>query len=232
MTELFLIRHGQASFAAEDYDQLSPVGEAQSRRLGAWLATHQDAPSLIASGTLRRHAQTTAACLEAAAVDAPRLTLAGLDELDHREILLRHRPDLEGHAAIAAEVRRSDDPHRAFQKLFVAAVARWTSGDHDTDYVRPWPTFRHEAVAALQTLFQRARDENASGPIWAITSGGPIAVMVGELLGMSMERTFELSWPLVNTSLTRIGIGHRQGHLISYNAWPHLDGQADLITHR
>ena len=167
---------------------------------------------------------------KALASDAPRLTLAGLDELDHRELLLRHRPDLGSHAAIATEVRRSDDPHRAFQRLFVAAVARWTSGEHDHDYARPWPAFHREALDALQTLVDRARE--AAAPVWAITSGGPIAVMVGDLLGMSMARTFELSWPLVNTSLTRIDTGQRQGRLITYNAWPHLAGHADLITHR
>ncbi len=230
MAELLLIRHGQASFAAEDYDQLSAVGETQSRRLGSWLAANERAPSLIASGSLRRHAQTVAACVDAAALDAPRLTVGGLDELDHREILQRHRPDLEGHGAIATELRRSDDPQRAFQRLFVAAVARWTSGEHDQDYVRPWPVFQREAVAALQTLAEHARE--AAGPVWAITSGGPIAVVVGELLGIPMARTFELSWPLVNTSLTRIEAGHRQHRLITYNAWPHLAGHADLITHR
>ncbi len=230
MAELLLIRHGQASFGSEDYDQLSAVGETQSRRLGNWLAANEVAPSLIARGSLRRHAQTVFACLDAAALDAPRLTLAELDELDHREILQLHRPDLEDHSAIAIEVGRSDDPHRAFQRLFVAAVARWTSGEHDHDYARPWPVFCRQAATALQVLIERARASTA--PVWAFTSGGPIAVMVGELLGIPMARAFELSWPLVNTSITRIEAGHRQGRLITYNAWPHLAGHAHLITHR
>ena len=35
---LLLVRHGQASFGAADYDQLSERGQVQSRRLGDWLA--------------------------------------------------------------------------------------------------------------------------------------------------------------------------------------------------
>ena len=35
---LLLVRHGQASFGAADYDQLSGRGVEQSRRLGDWLA--------------------------------------------------------------------------------------------------------------------------------------------------------------------------------------------------
>ena len=34
---LLLVRHGQASFGAADYDQLSDRGVEQSRRLGQWL---------------------------------------------------------------------------------------------------------------------------------------------------------------------------------------------------
>jgi broad specificity phosphatase PhoE len=232
MGELLLIRHGQASFGAADYDRLSPRGEVQSQRLGAWLRETASAPALIASGTLRRHAQTLQHCVEAAGVDAARLTLPGLDELDHVELLQKHRPELAGHAALSIELKRSDDPQRAFQKIFADAVARWIGGAHDGDYARSWTDFRTQALAALQTLAERAADSD--GEIWAFTSGGPIAAIVTELLGAPVERTFALSWPLVNTGLTRVRLGRRQHQLITYNAWPHLAGaaHADLVTHR
>ena len=38
MGTLYLVRHGQASFGAEDYDQLSELGARQSERLGQYLA--------------------------------------------------------------------------------------------------------------------------------------------------------------------------------------------------
>ena len=38
MGQLLLVRHGQASFGADDYDVLSPTGWEQGRRLGAHLA--------------------------------------------------------------------------------------------------------------------------------------------------------------------------------------------------
>ena len=37
MGQLLLVRHGQASFGAEDYDVLSETGWEQGRRLGAHL---------------------------------------------------------------------------------------------------------------------------------------------------------------------------------------------------
>ena len=34
MGTLYLVRHGQASFGADDYDVLSPLGHQQALRLG------------------------------------------------------------------------------------------------------------------------------------------------------------------------------------------------------
>jgi len=36
MGTLYLVRHGQASYGAADYDQLSPRGALQARRLGSF----------------------------------------------------------------------------------------------------------------------------------------------------------------------------------------------------
>ena len=44
---LIAIRHGQASYAAADYDQLSDAGYEQSRRLGRWLLQHAPLPERV-----------------------------------------------------------------------------------------------------------------------------------------------------------------------------------------
>ncbi|NWD90503.1 phosphoglycerate mutase family protein, partial [Pseudomonas sp. K5002] len=38
MGSIYLIRHGQASFGADDYDVLSPIGVQQAQVLGRHLA--------------------------------------------------------------------------------------------------------------------------------------------------------------------------------------------------
>jgi broad specificity phosphatase PhoE len=38
MAELYLVRHGQASFGTDNYDELSPTGYTQSRWLGEHFA--------------------------------------------------------------------------------------------------------------------------------------------------------------------------------------------------
>lgn len=230
MGDLLLIRHGQASFGATDYDWLSPIGEQQSTRLGAWLAAHEPPPAHVVRGTLRRHAQTAEHCLRAARLSAPVEVIAALDELDHVDLLARHRPDLDGHEALTAELRASGDPHRAFQQMFVAAVGRWTAGTHDHEYARSWPVFRQDVLAALKALAVRARDTD--GDTWVVTSGGPIAVIAAHLFGTPPERSLALSWPLANTGLSRVRVGSAGPQIVTYNAWPHLAGEAALLTYR
>ncbi|HTD29237.1 MAG TPA: histidine phosphatase family protein, partial [Xanthomonadaceae bacterium] len=213
MGSLLLIRHGQASFGAADYDQLSPAGEEQSRKLGAWLKSTGQLPDLIAVGPLRRHVRTADLCIEEAGVTVPRISVAGLDEIDHEQVLARHRPDLAASGALVAELARTDDPHRMFQRLYVASLERWCSGEFDHQYTRTWTEFRAAVMGALQALAA-----HQASTIWAFTSGGPIAVVVNALVGAPLEQAFSLSWPLVNTSLSRVALSARRSTLISYNA--------------
>jgi broad specificity phosphatase PhoE len=167
--------------------------------------------------------------LQAAGIETSPLLLPGLDEVDHHELLRRLRPDLAGPGALRAELKQSADPHHAFQQLFAAAIARWVSGDHDADYRLSWGAFRSHVLEAQQQLA-----DHAARTILAFTSGGPIAVMTGALLGVPLPRTFKLSWPLVNTGITRLRLGSRGASLMTYNMWPHLEraGSDALVTMR
>lgn len=226
---MLLVRHGQASFGARDYDKLSAIGEQQSQLLGQWLKRIGQMPDLIVTGSMQRHRRTAELCIEAAGVDAPSLMLDSLDELDHEEILARARPDLTSHQSLHDELSAREDPQRAFQRLFAGAIDRWTDGAFDHEYRLSWPGFRQRVLDGLQVLAS-----HDARTIWVFTSGGPIAVIVNQLLAAPPENTFPLSWPLVNTSLTRVSLTAGRSRLISYNGWPHLELAADrhLVTHR
>ena len=121
-----------------------------------------------------------------------------------------YRPDLACGEALLAELARSDAPQREFQQMFAAAVARWTSGEFDHEYTRSWQAFRAAVLAGVEVL---ASQDAAT--IWAFTSGGPIAV-------------------IVNTSVSRVTLSARRSALISYNGWPHLEGNdaTAMVTYR
>ena len=78
MGTLYLVRHGQASFGAEDYDRLSPMGMQQSVRLGEYFARKGVRFEAAITGTLVRHAQTYAGICKGAGLDLSPRTWPGL----------------------------------------------------------------------------------------------------------------------------------------------------------
>src|SRR5271163_2925661 len=65
MATLFIVRHAQASFLAENYDLLSPIGEAQSRLLGEYWAARNLCFDRVCAVPRVRH-RDTAKCVRAA----------------------------------------------------------------------------------------------------------------------------------------------------------------------
>ncbi|HCT32614.1 MAG TPA: phosphoglycerate mutase, partial [Sulfitobacter sp.] len=60
MGELLVIRHGQASFGADNYDKLSDLGHRQSEAVGQLLRDTGWVPDRTITGTLTRQKETLA----------------------------------------------------------------------------------------------------------------------------------------------------------------------------
>jgi broad specificity phosphatase PhoE len=232
MADLYLVRHGQASFGAANYDKLSALGEDQAARLGAWIKACGVRPDAVASGPPSRQIRT--AELAMAVAGGPShdafLRLDDLGEYDHDEVLYRLRPEYEDRARLNADLAKEANPKRAFQLIYEQAVARWVAGEHDADYAQTWTAFRAGAVEALRILSNRPERS-----VWAFTSGGPIAAMVQHLLAIPDSHAFEINWALVNTGVTRLRFSAGRPATLSYiNAFPHLEQAGDpaLITYR
>ena len=58
MSEIYLIRHGQASFGEEVYDKLSPMGIRQARVLARHLARLNPSFDMVYCGTMERQRVT------------------------------------------------------------------------------------------------------------------------------------------------------------------------------
>ncbi|WP_137936979.1 histidine phosphatase family protein [Chitinivorax sp. B] len=232
MGTIYLIRHGQASFGAADYDQLSPLGEQQSRLLGEWLQRCGQPPARVVIGPMKRHRQTAAACLSV----LPGLRHLswqvenGFAEFDHHEVLIRHRPDLVNQAALRTYLGRADHPQHTFQQLFADAVERWIQGEHH-DYTESWVAFKKRCCDALLALLGTPY---TTGPTWVFTSGGPIGVIVQYLLAIPDQHIFNLNWTLANTGITRLMYRSGQVSVGTINGFPHLEvaGEPHLVTYR
>ncbi|WP_310961857.1 histidine phosphatase family protein [Nocardioides terrisoli] len=212
MGQILLVRHGQASWGAVDYDVLSPTGEEQAAVLGRFLTAL--APELIVHGTMKRQQRTAEIAAEAAGWSAPLSVDERWNEMDHPAILAAHPQQFDG----------EPDRHQ-FQAWFEAATDRWTAGDHDHEYDEPYPAFVRRVGAALAEIA-------GSGTAVVFTSGGPIASATTELLGADVATYGLLAPVVVNTSVTRVVSGRRGLTLVSFNEHAHLQHDRRLLTYR
>ncbi|WP_394840250.1 phosphoglycerate mutase family protein [Pendulispora rubella] len=239
MGTVLLVRHGQASFGSDDYDCLSELGIEQSRLLGDWLSACGRTIDRAVVGGMKRHRQTAEACLSAMGLGACPLEIdAGFEEYDADEVVIRHRPEFADRQVLARLLAEHDNPRRAFQSIFSAAIDRWVGGEWDADYREPWSTFRTRCVAALRRLTD---DPGPSRTVAVFTSGGPITAICQHLLGIPDRSIFELNWSIVNSSMTALRFSSRSSSehpgrvtLSSFNVVAHLERMQNvrLITYR
>ena len=223
MGVVLLVRHGQASFGAEDYDVLSETGAEQSRLLGAALAAQGLTPTRLVHGAMRRQRDTAVAMAQGGRWTAVPELDEGWDEFDHLGVVAR---------GTAGEVDQSDP--RAFQLVFERATERWYGGLHDADYAESWTTFVTRVRGALDRALAHARA--ADGLTVVVSSGGPVAVVCATLVDpAAAPSALPRSWTLFNTvtanaSVTRVLEGERGRRLLSFNEHLHLP--RDLVTYR
>lgn len=218
MTAVLLVRHGQASWGAADYDVLSELGERQSRLVGEALAARIQ-PDVVVHGAMRRQRETAARLAQAAGWSAPLREDPGWDEMNHLQVLARHPQPFAG-----------DTPTpREFQAWFEAATERWTGGEFDHEYDESFASFSARVSRALATLVQAVSD---SGTAVVVTSGGPIARIAADLLGGSLDVHRRLAPVVVNASVTKVVVGSRGCTLVSFNDHAHLETEDGLLSYR
>ena len=116
MSVIHLVRHGQASFGADDYDLLSALGERQSRVLGQALAGIGPRIVHAASGEMRRQRQTAEACLGAMGGMGAAQVDPGLHAL-RVELIQRHRR-MRGRTRDARGALQQVEQRRAAHRRF------------------------------------------------------------------------------------------------------------------
>jgi broad specificity phosphatase PhoE len=209
MSKILLVRHGQASWGAADYDQLSDLGSEQARILGAALAAQDVIPDVLISGAMKRHRQTAVGVCEGAGWDLEVTTDDGWNEFDHLQVLARH-PKPEG-------VDINTDP-RAFQTWFEAATLRWTGGAHD-DYDEPFVHFSGRVSAALDRAIGVLEPQ---GTAVVFTSGGPVAWAAATRLDGDAHLWLRLNQVAINAAVTSFVVGSRGATLLAFNEHTHL----------
>jgi len=236
MSELILVRHGQASFGKDSYDKLSELGIEQVRALARhWEATGERFDHVY-SGDLLRQRETAAELLHLVGGQPtesqinPALNEYNGDPLI--QVYLQQHAANEGFNPLPAWPVKEEG---LFQKLFEGATAHWiTNGlspqadHHGFEY---WQDFKNRVYGAMDQLMAQ---HNRGSRILVSTSGGVIAMAMQRVLQFPDERVIATNWMVHNSSVTRIKYGNGKMSLTQFNALPHLEHveRQAMITYR
>ena len=213
MGSLYLVRHGQASFGAADYDQLSPLGRQQSLRLGTWFRQRGLRFDAVLTGSLRRHAQTLLGIEDGLHIRHAALALPGLNEYDSEAVVRAVHP-----GPIAAA--KGLEMQRQHFRLLRQGLRQWMAGATQPAGMPSHADF----VAGVVQALDHVRQQHADGSVLMVSSGGPIATAIGHVLGLGAEAVIELNLHIRNSALSEFKVGPRRLSLITFNTLPHLDG--------
>jgi broad specificity phosphatase PhoE len=295
MGSLYLVRHGQASFGADNYDLLSPLGRQQSVRLGEYFRYKGIRFDAALTGTLTRQIQTLEGICEGMGVQfestvgegsgqaspaplggskAHAVASAGAIERSAgppqassaSEGLEPAAPNLleqvwTGDRGEASREPRPARPREAHEVKSVGAHIFWPGlNEYDSaaviGAVHPYPLekpdtpelYKHhfrllkgglaqwmagvvsprgmpdynDFVAGVTSALAHVRS-HYRGNVLLVSSGGPIATAVGQVLGTSPETTIELNMQIRNSSVTEFAFSPKRHRLVSFNTLAHLD---------
>ena len=232
MSVIYLIRHGQASFGTDNYDQLSALGREQSAILGNYFAALGEPIDRIYTGTLARQRVTAQLIAEALAPHSPPLTVEpAFDEYDSESILNAFASSLTPAQREQSGWPALHSDRRRFQFFLERAARAWVDGQTEAEGMLPWRSFHSRIVGAIEGII---RTEGRSKTLLISTSGGVIGTIVAHVLGLANHMGIELNWSVHNASITRLIYNPEKVSLSMFNGLPHLDrdGLRPLITYR
>jgi broad specificity phosphatase PhoE len=230
VTTLVLVRHGQASFGARNYDQLSDAGHRQSRILGEYWRTLGFSADAWYSGHMARQKGTGTTALAALGVDAPVIAHAAFDEYDHQGLIRAYLPAIAAeHPEYAGDRRALLGDPQAFQQFFSKVIACWLENRSCDEAIREtWDVFCQRCMAGLHDVARGAER------VVAFTSGGFITVALKEALKLDGVAAFEANWRVYNASVHTFRLGPRGLELLGFNNVSHLELAKDpaVLTFR
>jgi broad specificity phosphatase PhoE len=231
-----MVRHGQASFGKENYDQLSERGLKQCGILAEYLIRTGLSFDAVYAGDMVRQKDTARemiAVYRAHKHNPPELRITReFNEYSSRDILMAHIRDLaQEDPHLTTDIERLYVDKKAFQRIFEKIMSRWISGNADKPGVVRWQDFRERVQSGLRKVMA---ENGRKKTILICTSGGPISAAVQMALGLSDEKALRIAWHLVNTSVTAFVYDGDRMELAAFNNTAHLEllNDSEWLTYR
>ena len=222
MAELFLVRHGQASFGTGNYDQLSALGERQGVWLGEYFAERGIAFDRVVTGSLRRHRQTADAIFRGLGSSAGYDEDPGLDEYDFHALYGALGDDKRELKALARGSMHD------FYKGLKQVLRLWAEDAIDGPLPESWGQFQQRVAAAREKI-----QGQGGRRVLVISSGGPMGAFAQQVMQAPASTAIELNMQIRNTGICQYFFNAETCHLASFNGIPHLDlpQRRDSVTY-
>lgn len=219
MTEIYLVRHGQASFNAEIYDNLSDLGRQQSDYLGQYFTERNIKFDRLITGTQQRHHQTAQAILSDHQKPDHDIQ-EGLNEYDftalYKAFMAQHPTE---------EIKPKAEDRRIYYRRLKKALKLWSMGELHGELPESWLDFKKRVSDAMDHIRNISTETSL-----IVSSGGVISMMVGQMLDLDPDHIINLNLQIRNTSFSKVYPGRNALHLASFNNIPHLDQPERMTT--
>jgi broad specificity phosphatase PhoE len=216
MQKIYFIRHGQASFGAQNYDQLSSLGLKQAAVLGQYIAALCAGDVGLISGSMHRHQQTAQIALAQHASSPVVVSDPQWNEFDHQQVFARYNPDFANPARLLQEMQAHPHPAQRLEQIFSAALQRWMDPAYAQDYSENGQLFQQRVRAALSGLIDQMQQKQQQQAV-VFSSAGVISAVCAQVLQLPAEKMAELMFVVANCSVSAIQVIDQQLHLQVFN---------------
>ena len=225
MSELYLVRHAQASYGTDDYDRLSELGHRQARWLGEYFRFRGLSFDRVICGAMRRHQQTANGIFQdMERADGDLDTDPGWDEFDFEAIIQAYvRQHPEARPAPGA-------PVQSFTRLLRDALETWSEDRLADPLPERWSEFEERVLRSLQSTTAGTGKKHR---VLLVSSGGPISMALRHVLQAPAGAMVHMNLQLRNTGISQLYFNSRSMHFSGFNHVPHLDHpeRVDSVTY-
>lgn len=223
MSELYLVRHGQASFGAANYDKLSDLGIQQSIWLGEYFAERDIEFSRLVTGTLTRHKETATGICQSLDYDLNCESYDWFNEFDFESLARAYLSLYPLHQP------PENAPRSEFYRLLKRAMIEWSEDRLPDELLsESWAQFKQRLIQGVNFIQHECADQK----VLVVSSGGAISMLMSLVLGFDAENVINLNLQIKNASFSHFYFNQKAVRLSSFNNVPHLDHlqRADAIT--
>ncbi len=235
MSEIYLVRHGQAAFGARNYDELSALGHRQAELLADYWSVLGLGFDAVYAGELDRQIDSANTALKRLAergAKTPALEILGeFNEFSFQPILKSHTENLRtSEPPVDVDLKAIWSDRRACYGFLEGALHSWVRDELVGAEIEPRREFCERCVAGLQSVIER---HGRGARVAVFSSSGAISVILQHVLGIDDTTTVGLELQMYNACVTRLLYNDERVSMASFNTIGHLEaaGDTSLITY-